>query len=116
MLELSYDTELTTFLALLDKATVWVLATSENDHVTSRSMSVVHLGTDIFFQTHNSYLKHRQMQHNSNVALCNGNYSVEGSVECLGSWRRKIWDYVNGEPIRKELRLVEKKAVQLGYL
>ena len=71
----------------LDHNKIWVLSTEAEHKVTSRSMSVVHRGLQIYFQTNECYVKSEQMSKNSNVALCTGNISIEGTAKEIGSWR-----------------------------
>jgi hypothetical protein len=153
MRETDYANSLKDFMQILENNAIWVLSTSRNDYVTSRSMSIIHIGTILYFQTHNSYLKHLQMSENANVALCAGNCSIEGTAECIGSWNDernggilqeyqrhhkgsydkygsldgqvvykvtpktvRLWEYVNSEPTRREIRIAEQKAFELAYL
>lgn len=71
----------------LNKNKKWVLSTSYNDYVTSRTMSIINNGLDIFFQTNECYIKHNQMQKNNRVSLCFNNISIEGNVENIGNWK-----------------------------
>jgi len=71
---------------ILEKNPVWVLSTSLNDYVTSRPMSIVHMGLDIYFQTNQRYTKHEQMVENRQVSLCCQNVSIEGNAESIGDW------------------------------
>jgi len=71
----------------LEKNRNWVLSTSYMDQVTSRSMSIINKGLNIYFQTGNTYIKHTQMQQNKNVSLCLNNISIEGIAEEIGSWK-----------------------------
>lgn len=153
MTEIQFDDCVSELLTTLEKNKIWVLSTSKDDLVTSRNMSLVNIGTDIYFQTHVNYVKHSQMLANCNVALCKDNCSIEGKAECIGNWndvgdpeilkeykrvhkdsyerygrlegqvvyrvsprRVKFWEYRDGMPIRKEIRVSEKKAYELDYL
>ena len=71
---------------MLENNKVWVLSTSFIDKITSRSMSIINVGMDIYFQTNQKYTKYIQMTKNSNVALCTGNISIEGTAKETGSW------------------------------
>jgi hypothetical protein len=62
----------------------WVLATCKADHVTARSLSFVNIGLELYFQTDTRSTKYSQMINNPNVALCHGNYQIEGKAEELG--------------------------------
>ena len=73
-------------LEILEKNRTWVLSTSFIDKITSRSMSVINIGMDIYFQTNKKYTKYIQMTKNPNVALCTGNTSIEGTAREIGSW------------------------------
>jgi len=72
-----------------EKNKIWILSTSENDSVTSRAMSIVNEGLNIYFQTNKCYTKYQQMNKNKNVALCYSNISIEGIAEEIGDWTEK---------------------------
>ena len=86
-MEISYTQLLEETLEVLDKNRIWVLSTSHIDIVTSRSMSIINIGLDIYFQTGNCYVKHNQMAKNKNVSLCWNNISIEGIAEEIGNWK-----------------------------
>lgn len=86
-MRLNYEMLKNEIIESLEKNTSWILSTSYKDNVTSRSMSIINKGLDIFFQTNKCYIKHEQMKKNSNIALCCNNISIEGVVEEIGSWR-----------------------------
>ena len=65
---------------------IWILSTSLDDSVSSRPMSIVHIGLDIYFQSNRRYEKHAQMTGNPYVALCHDNISIEGLAEVIGGW------------------------------
>ena len=69
---------------MLENNKIWVLSTSFIDKITSRSMSIVHMGMDIYFQTNKKYTKYIQMTKNPNVTLCTGNISIEGTAQEIG--------------------------------
>jgi len=71
---------------ILEKNPIWVLSTSLNDYVTSRPMSIINIGLNVFFQTNKCYIKHEQMNLNKNVSLCCQNVSIEGIAEDIGDW------------------------------
>lgn len=73
----------------LEKNKIWILSTSENDIVTSRAMSIINEGLNIYYQTNKCYLKHEQMKKNKNVALCYNNISIEGIAEEIGNWTQE---------------------------
>ena len=58
-----------------------VLATSSNNRVTARMMSIVNQGMTISFQTDKDFLKFQQIEENPNVALCTGNIQIEGTAK-----------------------------------
>jgi general stress protein 26 len=57
-----------------------VLATCADSHVTARTVSTINDGLKIFFQADRDYVKCRQIQQNSNVALACGNIQIEGKA------------------------------------
>lgn len=70
----------------LEKNKTWVLSTTSNGNISSRSMSIINKGLDIYFQTNKCYIKYNQMKENNNVALCFNNISIEGVAEEIGNW------------------------------
>jgi len=86
-MEINYKNLEAEVLDALDKNPIWVLSTSLDDYVTSRPMSIIHIGLDIYFQTNKCYIKHEQMSKNSQVTLCCQNYTIEGLSECIGDWK-----------------------------
>ena len=62
-----------------------VLATSLNNRVTARTVTIVSEGLTIVFYTLTSCKKFAQIKANSKVALCLDNASIEGIAEILGS-------------------------------
>lgn len=73
-------------IEILEKNKHWVLSTAANGNISSRSMSIINKGLDIYFQTNKCYIKYIQMQENKNVALCFNNISIEGIAEEIGDW------------------------------
>ncbi|MEX1378317.1 MAG: pyridoxamine 5'-phosphate oxidase family protein [Eubacteriales bacterium] len=65
-------------------AKIMVLATSENDKVTARSMSCIVMNEKIYFQTDKTFLKYQQIKSNKNVALCFSNVQIEGHAHEMG--------------------------------
>jgi len=84
--EISYESFKKEIISILEKNKTWVLSTSLNDEVTSRSMSIINENLIIYFQTNECYVKDNQMKHNPKVALCYSNISVEGIAEPIGNW------------------------------
>ena len=66
------------FFSDFGKGKKMVLSTSENDKVSSRMMSVVQIGGELYFQTDRTMKKYNQMMKNNNVALCIDNIQIEG--------------------------------------
>jgi len=84
-MDISYNALLEETIEALTTHKIWVLATSAHDHVTARSMSIVNDGLTIYFQTHRSFIKYRQIEHNKNVALCHNNIQIEGEAIIRGN-------------------------------
>ena len=72
---------------ILENNKNWILSTSFIDKITSRSMSIINIGLDIYFQTNKKYTKYSQMTKNPNVSLCFGNVSIEGVSKEIGNWK-----------------------------
>ena len=62
-----------------------VLATSLNNRVTARTVTIVSEGLTIIFYTLTSLKKFTQIKANSKVALCVDNASIEGTAEIVGN-------------------------------
>jgi uncharacterized pyridoxamine 5'-phosphate oxidase family protein len=61
-----------------------VLSTSLNDHITSRTMSVIIIDNAFYFQTDINFRKHKQIQGNPKVSLCVDNVQIEGVCVEMG--------------------------------
>jgi len=85
-MEICYQNLENEVVKMLDENLVWVLSTSLNDYVTSRPVSIVHRGLEVYFQTNKCYIKHEQMNSNKRVSLCCQNLSIEGIAEEIGDW------------------------------
>ena len=72
---------------ILENNKNWILSTSFIDKITSRSMSIINIGLDVYFQTNKKYTKYSQMTKNPNVSLCFGNVSIEGVSKEIGNWK-----------------------------
>jgi hypothetical protein len=83
-LELDLNEVVAEVTGLIERNAVMVLATCAQERVTARSMSVVHNGLAIYFQTGTTLLKFDQMIANPNVALCAGNLQIEGRAREIG--------------------------------
>lgn len=63
---------------------VMCLATSQNDIVSARSMSVILYKQKFYFQTDANFKKYKQISENPNVALCMNNIQIQGVCVNLG--------------------------------
>lgn len=61
-----------------------VLASSFQDSVSARTMSVIILDGKLYFQTDRTFRKYEQIKCNARVALCGGNIQIEGLCRELG--------------------------------
>lgn len=68
----------------LEKKEVLLFATCADNRVTTRYMSHVNDGLDIYFMTGTDYLKMQQIRKNPNVAVSVGTYDIEGTAAELG--------------------------------
>lgn len=64
---------------------VLTLATSSNNRVSARLVSVIIYNGKFYFQTDENYLKFRQLSENPNAAFVFQNYSIEGRCRCIGN-------------------------------
>ena len=71
-------------ITALEKAKTLILATCADHRVTIRPMSHVNDGLNVYFQTGRDYLKMQQIRINPNVALCVGDYEIEGVATVVG--------------------------------
>ncbi|MCR0570876.1 hypothetical protein MKC54_19530 [[Clostridium] innocuum] len=85
-MQIDYNKAILDLEDYLKKNKTWVLSTSLNDYVTSRMMSIINQGVEIYFQTNHCYIKDEQMSKNPNISLCCGNYSIEGIAIPIGDW------------------------------
>ena len=68
----------------LGESQIMCLATSNENRVTARSMSVIVMDQKFYFQTDRHFLKYDQIIKNPNVALCVNNIQIEGICKELG--------------------------------
>ena len=61
-----------------------VLATSHQDKVTARKMSILIMNGIFYFQTDKTFRKYQDIQDNENVALCLDNIQIEGICKEIG--------------------------------
>jgi len=85
-IDLNFEEVKKEIIEILKKNKIWVLATSLNDKVTSRSVSIINCGLTVYFQTSKSFEKYKQISKNKNVSLCYLNVSIEGFAYDIGSW------------------------------
>ncbi len=68
-MEIDYGVLEKELLGFLDKHKILVLSTAAHDRVTARSMSCVHIGLKVYFQTSRTSVKYQQ--------ICNGQQHSE---------------------------------------
>ncbi|NLX70224.1 MAG: pyridoxamine 5'-phosphate oxidase family protein [Clostridiales bacterium] len=84
-MNISYDLLEKEVIEFINDNDIWVLATSAKDRVSARSISIVNKGFTIYFQTHEDYLKYKQIRENNKVALCRDNVQIEGMAKIKGN-------------------------------
>ncbi|MDC7124155.1 MAG: pyridoxamine 5'-phosphate oxidase family protein [Spirochaetales bacterium] len=84
-MELNFDELKREIELMLEKTKTMVLATSENNKVTARSICIINDGLDIYFQTDKNFEKCQQIKANRKVALCIDNFQLEGTAFEIGS-------------------------------
>lgn len=90
---MSMEVNLKTLERTLDTAETVILATSANDAVSARPVSIMNIGLRLFVRTSGSSRKAMDMQLNPNVAVCVGNFYFTGKAKSLGS----VFDKANAE-------------------
>lgn len=80
----TYDARLAEVESFLASKHAIVLATSEGDRVTARTVTFASRGTDVYFLSLAGNTKCRQIEANPNVALCRDHVQIEGTAEILG--------------------------------
>ena len=68
----------------VERKKIAVLSTAADNRVTSRAMSFIRLGDDLYFQTDKRFLKIKQIQKNKSVAVCLDNIQIEAEAEIRG--------------------------------
>jgi general stress protein 26 len=68
----------------VEKKKIAVLSTAAGNRVTSRAMSFIRLGDDLYFQTDERFMKIRQIRKNRHVAVCLDNIQIEAEAELRG--------------------------------
>lgn len=72
-------------LKMLEDIKEMVLSTCSGDHVTSRVVSTACRGTKILFASYRTNTKCVQIKENPNVAVCIGNFQIEGVAQIIGT-------------------------------
>ena len=83
--EIDFNTLEKKIIEFLKNKRAIVVATSENDRVTARTVSFVNNGLQIFFWSYENHTKCHQIRANPKIALCRDNLQVEGIAELKGS-------------------------------
>lgn len=79
-----YQSKINKLFEQLGIGQIMQLATSLNDKVFVRSMSVIICNQKFYFQTDKTFNKYLQLSYNENVALCFNNIHIEGTARELG--------------------------------
>lgn len=87
-INLPYNELETEVLSILAQTRHMVLATAAQNRVTARTMSIVNIRLDLYFQTDRRFLKVDQIERNPNVALCAGSLQTEGHALDKRMYRR----------------------------
>lgn len=87
------EVNLERFEETLKTAETVILATSRNDAVSARPVSIMNIGRRMFVRTSGSSRKAQDMACNPNVAICVGNFYFTGKAKLLGS----VFDERNAE-------------------
>lgn len=72
-------------LEMLANVKEMVLSTCSGNHVTSRVVSTACSGTKILFASFRNNTKCAQIKENPNVAVCFGNFQIEGIAQIVGT-------------------------------
>lgn len=80
------NSKINKYLEILSNKNVMVLATTSQNKVTARNISVILIDTSIFFQTDQRMDKATQIELNENVALCIDNFQIIGKAKKIGKW------------------------------
>ena len=79
--EIDFDKAFQRTLSKLEKKGICILATSVNDKVTARSISIVIYDEKIAFQTSENTEKFQQIEQNQNVGLSIDNFQIIGQAK-----------------------------------
>ena len=77
---MDYQAALEQFYKKLGKKKIMALATSLNDHVTVRNVSVIIHEGRLLFKTDKNFRKTQQLLRNPNVAICYWGVKIEGTA------------------------------------
>ena len=95
--ELDYEEKLYEIKDILEKEKEIVISTANGNKVAARTVYFVYYNNSIYFVTSKSYEKFKQIEKNSNVALCSFNISIEGVAVNKGhpesKENKKVFDY-----------------------
>jgi uncharacterized pyridoxamine 5'-phosphate oxidase family protein len=83
--ELDFESKKQEIVEFLANKHAIVLATSLDDRVTARTVSLASDGLEICFMSWDHHTKCVQMRGNPRVAMCRDNVQIEGVAEILGS-------------------------------
>ena len=83
--ELDFESKKQEIIEFLANKHAIVLATSLNDRVTARTVSLASDGPEIYFMSWDHHVKCVQIRGNPRVAVCRDNVQIEGKAEILGS-------------------------------
>lgn len=85
-----FRTEINNFYNCFGDHKSMVLSTEQNSIIHSRMMSVICFNGKFYFQTDKSFRKCKDIEFNSNVALCTDNIQIEGIARQIGSQKDNI--------------------------
>lgn len=107
-----FNTKLSNLFKSIGEKRVMVAATSADNRVTARSMSVVVFNNRFYFQTDKGSEKVRELQKNSNAALCFDNVSIE----CTCSFKGHPIDSENNEILELYKKYYENSFNNYSYM
>lgn len=85
-----FRTEINNFYNCFGDHKSMVLSTERNSIIHSRMMSVICFDGKFYFQTDKKFRKCKDIEFNSNVALCTDNVQIEGIARQIGSPKDNI--------------------------
>lgn len=81
----NFDEKYAKLFKALGESKSMVLSTSLNDHVTSRTMSILMIEQQLYFQTDKLSKKYEQLHKNPHVSLCMDHIQIEGKCAEIGA-------------------------------